>query len=70
MRRANLLLYFQAIFMANQKNATPLGEYTAGKSKSISAGFLDVFIGSADFKSVCENMHIVYEPPKVKGNKK
>ena len=56
--------------MAIQKNTTPLGEYTVGKSKSISAGFLDVFIGSADFKSVCENLHIMYEPPKVKGKKK
>lgn len=56
--------------MAIQKNTTSLGEYTAGKSKSISAGFLDVFIGSADFKSVCETMRIRYEEPKAKGNKK
>lgn len=56
--------------MAIQKNATALGEYRAGKSISMSSGFLDVFIGSANFKSTCETMHIRYEEPKGKDKKK
>jgi hypothetical protein len=56
--------------MAIQNNTTVIGEYRAGKSISISSGFLDVFIGSANFKSICKTMHIRYQDPKAKAKKK
>jgi hypothetical protein len=56
--------------MAIQKNTTAIGEYTASKNISISSGFLDVFIGSANFKSICGTMHIRYQEPKIKVKKK
>ncbi len=55
--------------MAIQKNVTAVGEYRAGKSISISSGFLDVFIGSANFKSICKTMHIRFQEPKAKAKK-
>ena len=56
--------------MAIQKNTKAIGEYRPAKSISVSSGFLDVFIGSANFKSTCKAMHIRYEEPKEKGKKK
>lgn len=56
--------------MAIQKNIATLGEYRGGKGKAISSRFLDVFIGSTDFKSVCKTMRIKYQPQNGKDSKK
>lgn len=55
--------------MANH-NRTALGENRAGKSKFTSASYLDLFIGSADFESICRTMRISDQTPKEKDRKK
>ena len=52
--------------MSIKKNSPAIGEYRTGKNLSISSGYLDVFIGSANFKSTCKTMNIRYEELKGK----